>query len=201
MAKCFERISCQGRVQNLFSCEDSNVSIVSHVIDRVELSFEGFPGDTHSGLTRVACTRFPNLYKAGSVIRNSRQLTIVSSQELAEIATGLDIDYLPGGWLGANIELSGIPGLTLLPPSTRLVFSGKATIVVDIENWPCIYPAQIIDSFHSGKGRGFIKNARHKRGVTAWVEREGLIQLGDNVDVFFPQQAAHPLQSSDDYCI
>ena len=196
MSKCFEKISCQGRVETLLSCADSEASIVSHTIDRVELSFAGFPGDTHSGLTREACTRFPNLYKKGTVIRNTRQLTIVSSEELAEIAMGLDIDQLPAGWLGANIELSGIPSLTLLPPSTRLVFSSKATIVVDIENRPCIYPAKIIDSHHPEKGRKFIKNARHKRGITAWVEREGVIEPGGSVEVFFPQQAAHPLQFS-----
>lgn len=194
MSKCFEKISCQGRVENLLSCEDSIASIVSHSINRIDLSFAGFPGDTHSGLTRVACTRFPNLYKEGTVIRNTRQLSIVSSEELAEIAKGIEIDDLPAAWLGANIELSGIPSLTLLPPSTRLVFSSRATIVVDIENRPCIYPARIIDDFHAGKGKKFIKNARHRRGITAWVEREGSIKSGDSVEVFFPQQSAHPLQ-------
>lgn len=196
MSKCFEKIAFQGTVRNLLSCEDSEATIVSQSIDMVELGFEGFPGDTHSGLTRAACVRFPNLYKEGTVIRNTRQLTIVSSEELAEIAKGLEIEHLPAGWLGANIELSGIPSLTLLPPSTRLVFSSKATIVVDIENRPCIYPAKIIDTHHSGKGRKFIKNARQKRGITAWVEREGSIETGDSVEVFFPQQAAHPLQFS-----
>jgi hypothetical protein len=124
---CFYKAPFQGIVQNIFSCEDSSASIVSHVIDRVDLSFEGFPGDTHSGLTRAACSRFPYLYKKGVEIRNSRQLTLISTEELAEIAAGLELDLLPAGWLGVNIELSGIPSLTLLPPSSRLVFNGKAT--------------------------------------------------------------------------
>lgn len=192
---CFQKASFQGVIQNLFSCEDSNASIVSHAIDRVDLSYEGFPGDTHSGLTRAACSRFPYLYEKGVEIRNTRQLTIVSSEELVEIATGLKMDFLPAGWLGANIELSGIPSLTLLPPSSRLVFSSKATIVVDIENWPCVYPAKIIDSFHPGKGRKFIKTAKNKRGFTAWVEREGPIEPGDSVEVFVPDQASHPLMA------
>jgi hypothetical protein len=190
---CFYKAPFQGIVQNIFNCEDSSASIVSHVIDRVDLSFEGFPGDTHSGLTRAACSRFPYLYKEGVEIRNSRQLTLISTEELAEIAAGLELDLLPAGWLGANIELSGIPSLTLLPPSSRLVFNNKATIVVDIENRPCVYPAKIIDSFHPGKGRKFIKTAKHKRGITAWVEREGLIEPGDSVEVFVPDQTRHPL--------
>lgn len=189
---CFKKASFQGTVQNIFSCEDSETSIVSHVMDRVKLSYEGIPGDTHSGLNRPACSRFPYLYKEGVEIRNTRQLTLVSSEELAEIAAGLELDALPAGWLGANIELSGIPGLTLLPPSSRLVFSSKATIVVDLENRPCVYPAKIIDSHHPGKGRKFIKTARNKRGITAWVEREGMIEPGDSVEVFFPTQARHP---------
>ena len=195
---CFNKAPFQGIVQNIFSCEDSELSIVSHVIDRVYLGYEGIPGDTHSGLTRAACSRFPYLYKKGVEIRNTRQLTIVSSEELAEIGEGLELDHLPAGWLGANIELSGIPSLTLLPPSSRLVFSSKATIVVDIENRPCVYPAKIIDSYHPGKGRKFIKAAKHKRGITAWVEREGLIEPGDSVEVFFPDQAPHPLLASSD---
>jgi len=189
----FYKAPFQGIVQNIFSCVDSTTSIVSEVIDRVDLSYEGFPGDTHRGLTRAACSRFPYLYKKGVEIRNARQLSIISSEELAEIAEGLEIDALPAGWLGANIELLGIPSLTLLPPASRLVFSSNATIVVDIENMPCVYPAKIIDSFHPGKGRKFIKTAKHKRGITAWVEREGLIEAGDSVEVFVPDQARHPL--------
>lgn len=194
----FYKAPFQGTVQNIFSCVDSTTSIVSEVIDRVNLSYEGIPDDTHSGLTRAACTRFPYLYKKGVEIRNTRQLSIISSEELAEIAAGLELDVLPAGWLGANIELSGIPSLTLLPPSSRLVFSSKATIVVDIENRPCVYPAKIIDSYYPGKGKKFIKTAKNKRGITAWVEREGLIEPGDSVEVFVPDQPSHPLLTASD---
>lgn len=181
-------------MRGLLSCADSSQSIVSIPLERVDAGFAGFPGDTHSGLTRAACTRFPYLYEEGAEIRNSRQLTIVSSEELYEIAAGLEIDELPAAWLGANIELCGIPSLSLLPPSTRLVFASKATLVVDLENRPCIYPAKVIDSHHPGKGRRFIRQAMHKRGITAWVEREGVIECGDLVEVYFPEQFPHPLQ-------
>lgn len=190
----FNKMPFQGIVRSLLSCEDSSQSIVSHPLDAVEATYAGFPGDTHNGLTRKACSRFPDLYAEGSEIRNSRQLTIVSSEELAEIASMLDIEELEAGWLGANIELRGIPSLTLLPPSTRLIFDSKATLVVDLENRPCIYPAQVIDQHYSNKGRKFVKKALHKRGITAWVEREGNIACGDSVEVFFPDQPLHSLQ-------
>lgn len=183
-----------GEVRTLLSCEDSSASIVSEALEHVELTFGGIPGDTHYGLTRSACTRFPYLYAEGTEVRNTRQLTLVSSEELAEIAEAMQIERVLPGWLGANVEVSGIPGLTLLPPSSRLVFSSGATIVVDIENRPCAYPAQVIDGHFPGKGRRFIRAAMHRRGLTAWVEREGSISPGDGIEVFFPDQAIHPEQ-------
>jgi len=193
--KNFSKMPFNGTVRSLLTCKDSSQSIVSKNIERVEATYAGFPGDTHSGLTRAACSRFPELYAKGTEIKNTRQLTVVATEELAEIAAAMDIDQLQAGWLGANIELEGIPSLTFLPPGSRLIFSSKATLVVDIENRPCVYPAQIIDQHYPGKGRKFVKQAMHKRGFTAWVEREGSIQCGDSVDVFFPEQALHPLQS------
>lgn len=191
----FRLMPFQGVVKRLLTCEDSRQSIVSMPLERVEATLAGFPGDTHNGLTRSACTRFPYLYEEGAEIRNSRQLSIVSSEELSEIARAMNIGELQADWLGANIELEGIPSLTLLPPSTRLVFSSKATLVVDLENRPCVYPAQIIDQHFPGKGRKFVKQAMHKRGVTTWVEREGSMITGDTVTVLFPDQPRHPLQS------
>ena len=184
----------QGVVRNLLSCTDSNQSIASKPVADIELSYAGIPGDTHSGLTRKACSRFTYLYEKGTEISNCRQISLVSAEELQEIADAMGISEIQPEWLGANMQIEGIPDLTLLPPSTRLVFSSKATLVVDLENRPCIYPAQIIDSYYPNKGRKFVRKALHKRGVTAWVERQGKIQIGDSVDIFFPQQPLHPLQ-------
>lgn len=184
----------QGVIRSLLTCEDSKKTIASSPVDKVLASFAGFPHDSHSGLTRKACSRFTYLYETGTEIKNSRQISIVSVEELQEIADGMAIDHVSPGWLGANIELQGIPRLTLLPPSTRLVFSSRATLVVDLENRPCAHPARIIDQYFPGKGRKFVKQALHRRGVTAWVEREGELQTGDSVQVFFPDQPAHPSQ-------
>ena len=37
-----------------------------------------------------------------------------------------------------------------------------------------------------------VKTSMHKRGLTAWVEREGVMRLGDDVTVFIPQQRIFP---------
>ncbi len=180
------------RIEGLFSCSDSTRSIVSEPVTEAMLEFEGIEGDCHSGINRAACTRFQELYEPGVSISNSRQLTIVSVEELTEIATDLSLDTLPPTWLGANISLSGIPSLTLLPPSSRLKFPSGAVVVVDLENKPCVYPAKIIESFHPGQGKRFIAAANQRRGFTARVERPGMIGIGDQVEVYIPSQLPYP---------
>jgi hypothetical protein len=69
-----------------------------------------------------------------------------------------------------------------------LLFTGGAALVVDMENAPCAFPGRVIDQFHPGKGKQFTKAALHRRGVTAWVEREGRIELGDEVALHIPPQ-------------
>jgi len=91
-------------------------------------------------------------------------------------------------WVGANMVTSGIADLTLLPPSSRMQFPSGATIVVDMENEPCRYPAEIIANHNPGQKVGFVKAAKHKRGITAWVEREGLVRLGDQITIWIPPQ-------------
>gem|GEM_PF-6244882 len=61
-------------------------------------------------------------------------------------------------------------------------------LVVDVENEPCKYPADIIDKHHPGCGKLFVKNAMGLRGITAWVEREGSIGLQDKVEIHVPTQ-------------
>ncbi len=160
---------------------------------RVEVGFEGFAGDNHSGLNRDSCVRVKELYAEGTRIRNTRQISIVSDEELTLIAQGMEIDHIEPEWLGANLLLGGIPHFTLLPPSSRLLFSSGACLVVDMENQPCAYPAKEIQKVYPGKGRLFIKNARQRRGITAWVEKEGMIADGDSIRVFVPKQPAWPV--------
>ncbi len=169
-------------------------TIASEATDgRVEVGFEGFAGENHSGLNRNACVRVKDLYKEGARIRNTRQISIVSDEELTLIAQGMEIDHIEPEWLGANLLIAGIPHFTLLPPSSRLLFSSGACLVVDMENQPCAYPAKEIQKVYPGKGRLFIKNARQRRGVTAWVEKEGAIADGDSIRVYVPSQPPWPV--------
>ncbi len=148
----------------------------------VALGFEGIDGDKHAGFTRAADARVPH-YPRGTLIRNERQVSIVSEEELAQIATAMDLEHVLPEWLGANLLVSGIEALTLLPPGVRMHFPSGAALVVTAENLPCAGPGRVLaDEFKRPKLRSqFAKAALHLRGVLAVVERPGLIATGDAI--------------------
>jgi hypothetical protein len=108
------------------------------------------------------------------------------------IAADMGLEGFDPGWLGASMVLSGIPDFTLIPPSSRLQFASGATLTVDLENRPCVLPAAEINKFHPGKGKKFKPAAAQRRGITAWVEREGTIAIGDEVRLHIPDQPRWP---------
>lgn len=182
------KAQCRGKVELLLLAPAREPGLEKQPVQRLELSFSGIAGDCHAGQTRPSDSRTLMLYKRNTPIRNVRQVTIVSLEEMAEVARAMAIDAVKPEWLGANMALSGIPDLTLLPPSTRLQFPSGATLVVDMENAPCRQVADVIREHRGDAGLSFVKHATHKRGLTAWVEREGDVMLGDEVTLFLPPQ-------------
>ena len=73
---------------------------------------------------------------------------------------------------------------------------GGAALVVDTESAPCRYPAEVIDIHHKGYGSKFIDAARHRRGITGWVEKEGSIAVGDQVEAHLPPQRVYGVTAS-----
>jgi MOSC domain-containing protein len=165
-------------------------TIRSGSADRIDLGFSGQAGARHAGENRASCIRVSNLYDKGTEIRNVRQLTILSAEQLAEIAAEMDIETLDPGLLGATLILRGIPDFTHVPPSARLQGPSGLTLTVDTENRPCLYPAREIEAEQPGHGAAFKPAATNRRGVTAWVERPGALALGDMMTLFIPDQRA-----------
>jgi hypothetical protein len=153
-------------------------------------SFAGAKGEVHGGLTRPACSRVSGQYPRGTEIRNVRQFSMLSAEELALIAAQMGITALDPSLLGASLVISGIPDFTHLPPSSRLQADSGATLVVDMENRPCTVPAKGIEAVHPGHGARFKPAAKDRRGVTAWVEREGILRLGSKIRLHVPDQRA-----------
>ncbi len=164
--------------------------LVSVPETEVFASFAGVDGEVHAGLTRPACSRVAAQYRLGTTIRNVRQFSVLSAEELALIARGMGLERLDPSLLGASLVISGVPDFSHLPPSSRLQADSGATLVVDMENRPCTVPAKGIEAAHPGFGAKFKPEAKDRRGVTAWVEREGVLRLGARVRLHVPDQRA-----------
>ena len=169
------------------------VDLSSSRVEVASVTYEGFEGESHSGLVRSSCVRVRNLYKEGTEIRNVRQISILSVEDMQQIADNMGLPDLQPEWVGANLLVSGIPRFSKIPPTTRLLFERGASLVVDLENSPCKYPGDIIERFHPGFGSKFAKAAPGLRGVTAWVERPGEIRAGDSIQVFIPPQEIYDI--------
>lgn len=164
---------------------DDPTTFVTRPVERLALTWGGIENDRHFGLTAKAGVRQKH-HPAGTEIRNARQLSIVSEEELAEIAGTLQVPRMAWTWLGANLCLTGLPKLTQLLPSTRLKFPSGACVVIDGENKPCTGPgkqAQRALGAPAGLVAQFVKAAHQRRGVVAWVERPGVVAAGDVIDV------------------
>jgi len=162
----------------------------THPVTEMPLDFAGFDKDCHAGLTRSSCSRVTSQHAKGTEIRNVRQLSLVSAEENAEIAKGLGLDALDPAWVGASVVISGIPDFSHLPPSSRLQTEDGTTLIVDMENRPCQFPAMTIAAAKPGYGKDYKAVATGKRGVLACVERPGVLRIGDVVRLHVPDQRA-----------
>lgn len=161
-------------------------------VEEMPLTFAGFAEESHAGLTRPSCSRVQDQHPKGTVIRNVRQLCVVSAEEMAAVATGMGLAAMDYAWVGASLVVEGIPDFTHVPPSSRLQGPDGVTLVIDMENRPCLEPAVTIGKARPGDGKGFKAAAQGRRGVTAWVEREGTLRLGDSLRLHIPDQPAWP---------
>lgn len=157
-------------------------------VETLNLGLSGDMGARHEGVTRPSCVRVKNLYSEGTEIRNVRQLSILSAEEMDAIAAEMGLDHLDPALLGVSILVRGIPDFTHIPPSSRLQAPDGLTVTIDMENRPCVLPGREIEAESPGYGAAFKPAAKGRRGVTAWVERAGVLNLGDTLTLFVPDQ-------------
>ena len=181
--------SIVGHVEAILVNSDAeDDSIETHRIESVDVTFEGIVGERHSGLVCPSDVRYRKQYAKNTPIRNTRQISMVSREDLDQIAHNLQIERIEPEWLGGNLLISGIAKFTEVPPSSRLIFESGASIVVDNENKACRYPAAVIEGHFPGAGARFEAAARNLRGTVGWVEREGRIVKGDKIALHIPPQ-------------
>lgn len=192
MPELLTKLSFEGKVDLLLASPERDSGLEKTAVREARLLFSGMEGDCHGGLVRKSDSRMLKQYRRGTPVRNARQLSILSSEELAAVAARMGIPEVKPGWVGANMVTRGIPDLTLLPPASRLQFPSGAMVVIDAENHPCRYPADIIARHHPEARTGFVKAAMHKRGLVGWVEAEGTIRTGDAITIWIPPQRLYP---------
>ena len=180
------------RVTRLLMAGDATRSdpqgFVSTEAERLALTFEGIVGSRHAGWTRGADARVP-WYKRGTPLRNVRHVSIVSVEELAEIAAAMGLPEVKPEWLGANIVVEGLPHLSFLPNGSRLFFAGEAVLAAEGYNPPCTGPGKVIAGM-TGQVTplDFTKSGKYRRGIVASVERPGVIEAGGEVAIMVPEQ-------------
>ena len=157
-------------------------------VDQLDLSFDGIAGVPYGGRTRPSCSRVVSQHPKGTEIANVRQLSVVSAEEVAAIAAAIGLGTLNPTWMGASVVVEGIADFSHIPPSSRLQSESGTTLVVDMENRPCHQPGLTIARHHGDAGKAFQAAAKNRRGVTAWVERPGRLQIGDRLRLHIPDQ-------------
>jgi hypothetical protein len=178
----------RARIVWLGLVRDRDVALQAEAVDALVATFAGPEGEAHGGLTRPSCSRVTAQYPKGTTIRNTRQFSGLSAEDLAEIAARMGVERLDPALVGATMVVEGIPDFSRVPPGSRLQAEGGATLVVDIENRPCTLPARPIEGRHPGYGAKFKAAAQGRRGITAWVEREGTFTMGEAVRLHVPDQ-------------
>ena len=167
-------------------------SLRARAVEAVDVTLDGFPGEDHGGPTRPSCVRVKTQYEKGTTIRNVRQLTILSAEELAATAQAMGLEAIDPAWIGASMIIEGIPNFTHVPPSSRLMSASGVGLAIDMENRPCILPGREIEQEAEGFGTRYKPSAKGRRGVTAWVEHGGSLALGDVLTLHVPDQPVWP---------
>lgn len=182
----------KGIVEGVYLCNQSK-SLASEQVNSLEITLEGVVGDQHYGSVKPSDGRTP-FYPRGTIIRNSRQVSLVSVEELEEISRLMNIPEIKPEWLGANLLVRGIPRFTFVPPGSRLFFPGGAVLMVQGENLPCSGPARIIQQHYpeiEGLADAFPRLGMHLRGIVAWVEHPGRINPQESIEVQLRIQQAY----------
>lgn len=159
-------------------------------VKALELGFTGIEGDRHAGWTRKADGRTP-WYKRGTEIRNLRQLSLVSIEDLAAIARRLEVPTVAAAWIGANMVVEGVADFSFIPAGTSLFFDGGCVLRVEEQNAPCRLSGRAVAERYPDRSDielAFPSEARGLRGVVATVERPGTIRAGSAFQGSVPRQ-------------
>ncbi len=183
-------MTLNGVLSGIFIARASK-SLESTRVKAVNVLDNGLQRDKHQSWFRKADARAKR-YKKGTLIWNSRQISVVSEEDLALIARDLRIDKIEPEWLGANLCVKGIQDLSLLKPRTKIFIpnenkgDSEVGLYITAPNKPCMAPVEVIMKYCpqiKGYELEFVKAALSRRGVVAVVEHGGVISEGAEIAV------------------
>ena len=151
----------------------------------IECTLDGVMDDRHYGRTKAAGVRERYVSKETEIL-NLRKVSLVSTEELSQIAQKMGVPEVTGEDLGANIVLQGIENLTEVPAGTLMRFSEQVLLFVTGENTPCVFPGKNIQKRYPdipNLEREFPRAAVNIRGLVAIVVDPGAIQENDVVKI------------------
>jgi hypothetical protein len=161
----------------------------TRAVASLQVDLQGIPGDRHYGFTRKAGAR-EKWYPAGAPMRSGRQLTIVSVEDLVDIAAAMAVPQVRPEWIGANILIQGVANFTNIPWGSRLFCGDGASLVNEGDNVPCRFAGREVAAHYperEGLDLLFVKAAKNLRGIVATVEQAGSIIPGP-VRLKIPEQ-------------
>jgi len=175
-----------GKVVSVHAGSNEDLSKDEHASIQVEL--DGIVGDAHRSYVRKAWK--VDKQPEGTIRRNERQWSAISTDELEAISEAMDLSAcITAETVGANICLSGIPELSRLPKGTLLKFPSGVELMVEEFNPPCLDMGKMLTTKHQTRSgapleqTAFSKAAKLNRGIVGVVEAAGQISAGDDVTV------------------
>ena len=168
----------------------------------IQVELDGIVGDRHQSYERSCWAG--DKQPEGTIRRNERQWSAVSTEELAEIQAAMDLsESLTAASLGANFCITGIAELSRLPKGTVLKFPSGAELIVEEYNPPCLGMGKKLASMYTTKSgeplssTAFSKAAKLIRGIVGSVEVAGTISAGDELTVELYETPAWLARSAD----
>lgn len=164
-------------VESLWLARDGNEG--NGRCERISAQLEGLEGDRHGGFIKPADARDSGIAR-GTPVRNWRQWSAVSVEDLRVIAQNMSVPYILPDWLSANVCFSGMDDFTKIAAGANIIFPSGAILHVEGENAPCVGPGRKIqENFKQASAGLFPKAAMGLRGIVGVVYCAGEITVGD----------------------
>ncbi len=177
----------EARVSVLHKVSDS-LLLVENNEPQLELDLEGVIGCKYRGFSRLSDEDDQILFNdrnfpSNIVVRNWRQVSIGSIEELEALSAKLGVQITPA-LLGINVTLRGIAGLSSLEKGTVLSFPNQTILTVESAIIPRrIHAYKVARLYPEIETELFLNSARNLRGLVSSVFRSGIINLEDPVQI------------------